>query len=77
MKQLIKYFLLVLNIISLIIGLALSAFIYYCEFLGYDKGNAFLKSINFPLSDNDIILACFICVVILFLSIFLRKKFFQ
>lgn len=58
-------------------GLIFSAFIYYCEFLGYDKGNEFLKSIHFPLSDNGVIFACFICVVILFLSVFLRKKFFR
>lgn len=77
MREFIKYALLVINIISLVLGLVFVAFILYCEFFGYDKGNNLLKSINSPLDDNGIIIVGFICGAILILSILLRKKFFS
>lgn len=76
MKEVIKYTLLVISIISLVLGLVFVTFILYCEFFGYNKGNDFLKSIHFPLDDNGVIVACFICGAILIVSILVRKKFF-
>lgn len=77
MKKIAKYALLTLTIISLLCGLACVVFIGYCEFFGYDKGTLFLENIHFPLNDNGIIVACFVCAAILWSSIFLRKKFFR
>ena len=77
MRGFIKYVLLVINIISLALGLVFVAFDLYCEFLGYDKGNDLLKSINSPLSYNGIIVAGFVCTAIMILSYFIRKKFFK
>lgn len=77
MREFIKNSLFVINIISFVCGLIVVAFILYCEFFGYNKGNNFLKSINFPLDDNGIIIVGFICGAILIISIFLRKKFFE
>ena len=76
MKTIFKYALLATSIISLVCGIVCVAFIYYCELFGYDKGNNFLEKIRFPLNENGIIIVCFFCGVILFLSIFLRKRFF-
>lgn len=64
------------EIASLICGLPIVAFIFYCEFFGYDSGNAFLNSIHFPLSDNGLILVGYICAGTLLLSI-ICKKFFS
>ena len=76
MNIFIKYALLVINIVSLVIGLVFVAFYLYCEFFGYDKGNYLLKSINSPLNDNGITLVGFICSAILIISMIIRKKFF-
>ena len=43
MREFIKYALLVINIISLVIGLVFVLFFLYCEFFGYIKGNNLLK----------------------------------
>lgn len=77
MKEFIKYALFVLNITSLIIGIPVVAFILYCEFLGYDKGNEFLNKISFPLNDNGIILIGIACAIIMVASWFIRKKYFN
>lgn len=77
MREFIKYALLVINIILLVLLLIFVVFDLYCEFLGYDKGNDLLKSINSPLSDNGIIVAGFVCTAIMILSYFIRKKFFK
>ena len=77
MRKFANAFLAVVTVISLFLGLICTAFIFYCEFFGYDKGNDFLTRIQFPLNDNGIIVLCFICVILLFLSIFLRKRFFS
>lgn len=77
MKEFMKYAMLAISIISLVVGLVCTIFILYCEFLGYNKGNDLLKSMNFPLDDNGIIVICFVCGVLLIISILLRKKYFS
>ncbi len=76
MREIIRIVLLLVNIISFIGISAVALFILYCEFFGYDKGNRFLKNINFPLDDNGIIVIGFIIGAILIASILLRKKLF-
>ena len=75
MRKFADAFLAVVTVISLFSGLICTVFIFYCEFFGYDKGNDFLTRIQFPLNDNGIIVLCFVSVLFLFLSIFLRKRF--
>lgn len=77
MKDVLRIALYIINAISFVCGFACVTFMCYCEFFGYNKGSSFLRKINFPLNDNGIIVACFICGAILILSIFLRKKFFR
>ena len=77
MKEFIKYSLLVINTLSFVCLAIVAVFIFYCEFFGYNKGNDFLKKINFPLDDNGIIIVGFICLAIMILSYFVRKKFFN
>ena len=76
MREFIKNSLLVTNIISFGCGFIITVFLFICEFFGYDKGNDFLKKIRFPLNHNGLIVVLLICVAILIISIFLRKKYF-
>ena len=76
MREFIKYALLVINIISLVIGWVFVLFFLYCEFFGYIKGNSLLKSIHFPLNHNGVFIVGFICVAIMIISYFIRKKLF-
>ena len=76
MREFIKYALLVINIVSLFIGLVFVLFFLYCEFFGYIKGNDLLKSIHFPLDHNGVFIAEFICAAIMIISYFIRKKLF-
>ena len=76
MREFIKYALLVINTVSLVIGLIFVLFFFYCEFFGYTKGNNLLKSIHFPLDHNGVFIIGFICAVIMIISYFIRKKLF-
>ena len=76
MKDVMKAFLLIINLISFIGGIICTIFIFFCEFFGYDKGNAFLKRINFPL-DDDIILIGLIFAAVLFVSALYKCGFFS
>ena len=76
MREFIKYALLVINIISLVIGLVFVLFYLYCEFFGYIKGDNLLKSIRFPLDHNGGFIVGFICAAIMIISYFIRKKLF-
>lgn len=76
MRKFIRNALLMTSVLSFVCGIICIAFILYCEFFGFNKGNDFLKKINFPLNDNGIIIVCLICGAVLILSLFLRNKFF-
>ena len=76
MREFIKYALLVINMVSLAIGLVVVLFFFYCEFFGYAKGDNLLKSIHAPLDHNDVFIIGFICAVIMIISYFIRKKLF-
>ena len=75
MKDVIKFALTVINTISFICLFLISMFIFYCEFFGFDRGNEFLQRIKFPLNDNGLIVVGFICLVIMFVSYFTKRKF--
>lgn len=77
MREVAKIIFLVINILSFVACLIIVAFLQICEFIGYDKGNNFLKKINFPLSDNGLILAGGILLGISILLFILRKKWFE
>jgi len=76
MKEFFKNFLLMISIISFTCGLVVTALIFMGEFFGYNKTENLLKKLNVPLNNNGIIVVGLICVSILALSYFLRKKFF-
>lgn len=76
MREFIKYALLVINIVSLVIGLVFVLFFFYCEFFGYINGNNLLKSIHSPLDHNGVFIVGFICAAIMIISYFIRKKLF-
>lgn len=75
MKNIIKVTLLLINSISFIFLSFVTLFIFYCEIIGYDKGNELLTKIHFPFNDNYLITIGFICVIIMIITCFLRKKF--
>ena len=64
MKKLINYILIVTLFISFFDATVCTGFIFFCELFGYDKGNTFLEFINFPLNDDGVILAGYICVAV-------------
>ena len=64
MREFIKYALLVINIVSLVIGLVVTLYFFYCEFFGYIKGDNFLRSIHSPLDTDGVFTVGFICVAI-------------
>lgn len=76
MRELARITLLVINIFLFASALIIVAFIQICEFIGYDKGNNFLKKINFPLSDTALVWVSLICVALSIILYFLRKKWF-
>ena len=76
MRELARITLLVINILLFASALIIITFIQICEFIGYDKGNNFLKKIRFPLNDNALIWVGFICVALSIILYFLRKKWF-
>lgn len=76
MREFIKYALLVINIVSLVVGLVFVLFFFYCEFFGYIKGNNLLKSIHSPLDHNGVFTVGLICAAIMIISYFIRKKLF-
>lgn len=76
MREYIKYALLVINIVSLVIGLVDTLYFFYCEFFGYIKGDNFLRSIHSPLDTDGVFTVGFICVAIMIISYFIRKKLF-
>ena len=76
MREFIKYTLLVINIVSLVIGLVFVLFDFYCEFFGYIKGDNLLKSLHSPLDHNGVLIVGFICAAIMIISYFIRKKLF-
>lgn len=76
MREVARIALLVINVLSFVSGLIIITFFQICEFIGYDKGNNFLKKIRFPLSDNGLIWAGLLVMVLSVLLYFLRKKWF-
>ena len=76
MRKFIQYALLVINVVSLVIGLIFVLFFLYCEFFGYIKGDNLLKGIHFPLNQDGVFIAGFICAAITIVSYFIRKKWF-
>ncbi len=63
-----KCILKIAEIASLLCGLPTVAFIFYCELFGYDNGNMLLDRVHFPLSDNGVILICYICAGVFIIS---------
>ncbi len=76
MREFIKYTLLVINIVSLVIGMVCVLFLSYCELFGYIKGDNLLKSIHFPLDSDGVIIVVYICSAIVIISYFIREKLF-
>ena len=76
MREVARIALFVINILSFVSGLIIVVFFQICEFIGFDKGNNFLKKIKFPLSDNGLIWVGCIIMVLAILLYFLRKKWF-
>ena len=71
----------VLYVGSLVCGVPCVAYTILCELIGYDKGNDLLKTMHFPLDQDELILIGYICAAICILSIYLKnfliKKFFK
>ncbi|MDR0914168.1 MAG: hypothetical protein LBM65_03255 [Oscillospiraceae bacterium] len=76
MRKTVRIVLLVINILSFVSCLVIAAFFLICEFIGYDKGNDFLKMIKFPLSDNGLIWLGLILTGIYIILFIVRKKCF-
>ena len=77
MMEFLKLILTIVKSASLICAIPIVGYIYFCEFFGYDKGNSFLNHINFPISENRLIVIGYICAAIFVISIVLQKKIFK
>jgi len=76
MKDIVKVFMLVINIISFICVLIIAGYFLISEFIGYDKTESFLKKLNIPWSLDSVIVMGLISAIVSIITYFLRKKFF-
>ena len=76
MRDIVRIFLLVINIISFILVaiFGLTGIVY--EILGPASYERILAKLKFPWSFGQIWTFCFICLAVSIITYFLRKKFF-